>query len=288
MRKSFGQEEIKKIEEFHNEGKSNGEIAKLLNRHPNSVRKHLSKIPSFIPKKVRQYHCDFDYFETIDSPQKAYWLGFICGDGNISRDCLHIGIHEQDFEFLKGFVKDIGGNYPVTLKTYISKGKPSNICRVDIYSKKIKTDLSKYGVVPAKTGNMEWSKIQNNVPESLLVDFIRGFFDADGSWKTPNKKMNFFIGEKHGCLITGILNYFKEHVVSTSSNIQKRSDGFCSLCIGGNKKVKKIFEWLYKDAVIFMERKRSIAQSYIDNYQLQISNRPSSCKITQSSSTNEF
>lgn len=34
-------------------------------------------------KTSRKYYCNFDFFECIDTEEKAYWLGFLYADGYI-------------------------------------------------------------------------------------------------------------------------------------------------------------------------------------------------------------
>ena len=49
-----------------------------------------------------------DYFEAIDSSDKAYWLGFLYADGGISnnKNLIRINLQEQDREHLQKSQKD--------------------------------------------------------------------------------------------------------------------------------------------------------------------------------------
>ena len=44
--------------------------------------------------RPRKWYWDFDYFEYVDTPEKAYWLGFIYADGSLqvtdARRVFHI------------------------------------------------------------------------------------------------------------------------------------------------------------------------------------------------------
>lgn len=63
------------------------------------------------------YTCDYNYFDKIDSEEKAYWLGFIFADGYISVNensnsgCVGIDLCLSDIDHLKKFNKSINGNY---------------------------------------------------------------------------------------------------------------------------------------------------------------------------------
>lgn len=34
---------------------------------------------------MKQYKANFNFFDKIDNPQKAYWLGFIWSDGYVAK-----------------------------------------------------------------------------------------------------------------------------------------------------------------------------------------------------------
>ena len=70
---------------------SNGSVYKILN---------INKIPL---NRKRLYSVDDDFFETINTIEKAYILGFIIADGhnNISKNLLSIQLHPQDTDILE-------------------------------------------------------------------------------------------------------------------------------------------------------------------------------------------
>lgn len=61
------------------------------------------------PNKLRKY--DYGYcenlFKAIDTEEKAYWLGFLYADGNISKDknVIELSLKESDIEHLKQYRK---------------------------------------------------------------------------------------------------------------------------------------------------------------------------------------
>lgn len=50
---------------------------------------------------------DVDYFKIIDSPKKAYWLGFICADGCIYKNGGKLTLMVKDKEICDKFKSDI-------------------------------------------------------------------------------------------------------------------------------------------------------------------------------------
>lgn len=136
---------------------------------------------------ARKHIINQKYFEIIDSEHKAYWLGFLMADGCVSKTSkngpynrFEINIKEEDIELLEQLNNDMNSTYEI--KTFISKNKKRNfessMCSLRINSKKMTDDLILHGIVPNKTGK---EKLPSSVPEEYVKDFIRGFFDGDGS-----------------------------------------------------------------------------------------------------------
>lgn len=91
------------------------------------------------------------------------------------------------------------------------------------------------------------------VPEQYENSFIRGVFDGDGSI--------YAAGASCGVSITGNLSLMSSvlerfsRVTGTKSKVYKDHSAF-SIRIGGRKNVEKIYDYLYKNAECFLERKK--------------------------------
>ena len=120
--------------------------------------------------RPRSIFFDIDYFEYIDTADKAYWLGFIFGDGTISdksyQQKMKIGLAEKDINHIIKFSEDI--HYSGIIKK----------AQIQLYSQKMVLDLMHKGVLPNKTYR---GGHPVNVPDEFLIDCARGLFDADGS-----------------------------------------------------------------------------------------------------------
>ncbi len=97
----------------------------------------------------RKYNLNHDYFESIDSEAKAYFLGFIFADGCVSLSdqnfLLRIEIHKDDVEVLDGFKKHIESTSP------IKNNLKRNSINIRLYSKKLIKDLLRIGCVERKS-----------------------------------------------------------------------------------------------------------------------------------------
>ena len=148
MKKEWSKEEEQFIVDNF-EKMSNKEIANSLNRNVSSIKMKAKRLNV---KRKSKYQYNKNFFETIDSEEKAYWLGFIYADVWI---CLsktnaevRIQLKDSDYEHLKKFNKSIEGNIEVNrLMTTngfgIDKEYPS--CSIRIYWKKLALALEKNG-----------------------------------------------------------------------------------------------------------------------------------------------
>jgi len=77
----------------------------------------------FVTRKephAKKYSCNEDYFEKIDTQNKAYILGFIMADGcvldkNIVSMYLRISLQERDGYILESFKKELESDSPILL-----------------------------------------------------------------------------------------------------------------------------------------------------------------------------
>ena len=181
-------------------------IAKILKTYPSSVlyvlEKHGIKRRSQ-SQAQRKHKVDEHFFEEIDTPEKAYWLGFIYADGTIveTNNMLAIAISEKDAQHLEKFRKAIKTTYPIryvdnTKPTPSGRAKRRKLAYIHIYSEKIYNDLKCIGV-KEKFPSCDFQKWHN------LSHFVRGFFDGDGClWfdkrrKGVNQVNVEFCGDNH-------------------------------------------------------------------------------------------
>lgn len=122
-------------------------------------------------RRVYSKNLNKKYFYNIDSVDKAYFLGFIKADGYIDkkRNRLAIRIQDTDVEILRRFCDAVGLNQK-RINTIPSKKKETQRCCVEV------SITSEEFVKPLLD-------IKTAIPElnGFNDDFIRGYFDGDGS-----------------------------------------------------------------------------------------------------------
>ena len=237
------------------------DIAQSLNRTETSVRMKAKKLG--LKKELIQY--DRDFFDIVDTEEKAYWLGFIYADGwvtldNEDRGCLRIELQQNDIEHLKKFNKSIKGN--IEVKTRMSNAshidgreiKSYPMCYIRLFSEKIVHDLNKYGVHPKKTYDLMFSE---NIPDELVRHVIRGYFDGDGCiTKQNHKNGKQYVKCDFSCKSINMLIKLREILYNNDIKSYICQDkGNYRLYIGGLNNVDKFLNFIYKDSTIYLQRK---------------------------------
>lgn len=204
-------------------------------------------------ERTQKFNFNEDYFENIDTEDKAYFLGFIVADGCINNKTLNISQKEPDI--LYKFKKYI--NFEGTVR----KDKNRNIHTVNLYSEKIISDLYKLGIYSNKTMIVKYPEI----PKQLENHFMRGLFDGDGCISIHKKREGSRDISDRGQvnICSGSRDFIEEYV--------ERLNKYCSItknkirCPRGTYNVidwasfsdiEKFYDFFYKDATVYLERKK--------------------------------
>ena len=236
-------------------------IAKHYGVYEQRIRNLVTKHTGSVPR--RPYPGNPNYFEEIDSHLKAYFLGFIAGDGCITgaRRTLTITLNSKDICVLEKFCEEIGserGPYDLGMKdqvrfTHTSPGMADN--------------LAKYGIVPRKSLTMD--DFLSKVPEDFRNSAILGLFDADGSFTLRYAPYRGTTHQKQAvqirCTEPVALSIVKESGVS-SYHLSK-IDAIPNLAISSLDNCRKFYSYIYKDCPFFLKRKHDKFLPILDQAQ---------------------
>lgn len=213
-------------------------------------------------KRTVKYTANYNNFKNIDTPEKAYWLGFIAADGCVylredeSNASIIINIHEKDKEHLEKFKIFMNSN--ANIMSHIQTEGFSNntpMVKIVLNNKEMAYDLIDKGVTPRKSLTLQ----PPNINPQFYLPFILGYFDGDGSIYTTQQ--NLF-----GCSIEGtfeLLSWINE-ILNISSCLEKRdknsqTNNYYIRC-GGTNKPYLILKQLYDSCDVHLERKFKIFQ----------------------------
>ena len=242
--------------EMYKNGVSLSQIGKELGINRKRLSKDFKKLGIEIVQNGQKYLYNQNIFEIIDTEEKAYWLGFLYADGynSVDHNCVELALAEYDYEHLIKFRKFIGDE---SIK--IQYKKHTHAYKIAISSKKISNDLSKLGCVQTKSLILTFPT-KEQVPENLIHHFMRGYFDGDGSIIAYNSKQY----PRFSVLGTPeFLDVYEKYILKELNRDKgnkrgKRhdwSDRTEDIQYSGIDQVQKIYNFLYKDATIYLDRK---------------------------------
>lgn len=232
------------------------------------ARKHF-QIPSYFKqtgnrkKKSGETYCFLDYneryFEVIDSSDKAYFLGLLASDGNISPrlTAVRIALKETDSWILEQFRKFLGNQAP-ELRTKISKnnGKEALPQKNLVLSRKAMVDdLIKLGITPNKSHTLKLSCDLGNFKK----DFLRGVWDGDGSitqrrFKVTTASLEF------AYQLQNWISDISTVLLPIKTELTKNGKELYSL--PGYVKDAKAIQAIYSKSKLSIERKRKAYEQY--------------------------
>lgn len=263
---SFSEKEKKNIVDMYNAGMSTVKIGKIFNVTNKVIARILDE---FGIKRVghgrRKYSLDENYFDKIDTPNKAYILGFLFADGsnNPSKSTVSISLQEEDKYILNAMKNEIRSEKELEFIDCSNKHdfgyNYKNQYRLLIFSARICNALQNIGMVQNKSLILKFPKSLN---QELYPHFIRGYFDGDGSF-CPHYTKD---GKFQPCITFTSTEDFcvkLQEILKTELNIPGGNiyDASCHngvtkvLSIGGANQTKRILDWIYSDAELYLTRK---------------------------------
>jgi hypothetical protein len=222
-----------------------------------------------------KYEIDVHFFDEINTPEKAYWLGFIWGDGYVmSRERkgymsyeFKLSLSEVDHCHLALFNVHTSSTYPI--KNYDVTGFHTLNQESRVYVSRndfVSVLFNKYGIVPRRD---DFSRVIEHTPKEFYKFLIRGLLDSDGGITMRDVQFKKALRKEfsmHLISNTSVLNFFndvliEERLTTTRYKQVKRHIGrdglVANIRITGNVIVEKILRWVYSDLEeISLERKR--------------------------------
>jgi hypothetical protein len=120
------------------------------------------------------------YFHSIDTKEKAYWLGFLYADGFMKRYKMRIGIHlsRDDEETIDRFCECLGLNKNKRIRRVENEKQYTEI---DFVCREMSNDLIEHGLVFRKSKIIEYPGLPSR---RLEAAFLLGYYDGDGVQNT--------------------------------------------------------------------------------------------------------
>lgn len=178
------------------EQKSIFEIKQILKISDTQIRGILkdNNISTSLYQYRRKYKINEDYFEVIDSHEKAYWLGVLWTDGYLYEKgyATKIDLQARDIKLLENLRDCLNAESPIVHWEREKDGKIFKYVSFIVHSKKMATDLKNKGMHQNKSLTIEYPIID----EKYFFSFLCGAFMGDGSFtlfKNNKDKIKFSI-----------------------------------------------------------------------------------------------
>lgn len=224
-----------------------------------TLSKYLLKEGYEIINYQNQTKIDETLFDNIDNEEKAYWLGFLFADGNISKDGYRItlALAIKDEEHLKKFKDFLKYKGSINYTNY--NNNPG--CRIFFRSKHMWESLNTLGCVPAKSLVLNFPNLKHFKSKELIRHFLRGYCDGDGFlgfYKNHKCELSFVGTEsflKSSESFFNIKGYIRN---KTSKNWENKA---FDLKYAG-RKARMVARILYENSSVYLQRKYIIFQQF--------------------------
>lgn len=259
----FNQEDTNAIINLYNiEGKTMQEIANIFNCHQTVISRTLKD--NNVTKKFSKINrrARIDYFNKINTEDKAYILGFTIADGNI------FIIPKKEYKISwtqtvedKDVLDKIQKILLIDGKMYFRQN--TNTYSLYLTSKPMVEDLLKLDIMPNKT----YTKTRfftKHLPVELYKHCVRGFVDGDGGFSKKNNKLgyNFSLTAYNKSILEDVANYINP-IINAHNTIYTQYGSSWRAEWNWQEDVYKIAKFLYADSCIYLDRKYNIAQKII-------------------------
>ena len=208
---------------------------------------------------------DKNFFRSINSEAKAYFLGLMFSDGWVLKNepRFGLGLKITDLHIIKTFKKYIKAKKEIYFndKTTTNRNiNPETQATLTLNSQITKNHLMRLGIIPRKSLKI---KFPNNkkVPDKYLKHFVRGYFDGDGSI-SKSKRVDFTCGSR--VFLIGLRKILESKLSMINLRIENRTQSTNlsktnrskRLYIQQKEYIKKLFFYMYSNTNSELRLKR--------------------------------
>lgn len=212
-----------------------------------------------IPRSPRQsggnttkWGTNRNFFTEINTPAKAYILGFLIADGHIHKNGykIQVSVKESDAALLEAIARELGCEAPLT--TTVNHYDGSHMKRLLLCGKQLVADLNSLGVFHDKSTTATWP----SVPAELEGHLARGIWDGDGH---IGPRVFELIGTS--AVLDGLVAAAERH---TGCILRRKMGGPGKRYhyAYGSRRDTAVLHWMYASAGIALERKREKFAAY--------------------------
>ena len=255
------------IRKFTQENKTIGDLQKEYITHQREIVKILKEHgidTSYYQRRMVNRNIKIDFFEVIDTEEKAYILGLLMADGCVRKKSgsYYLSLGLIDLDIIKKIQTILNSNSKIsTTEPNEKNNRINNLYTFHIFSNTFCRHLLKYGIIPNKTYNT--NHLTDLVPDNLMRHYLRGLFDGDGSIGCYNTRYYITLTSYHPSFLSDVsqrvhdLTGIKKRNVSTTSTTPR--------IVYTDSNALKLIKFLYQDNSISIQRKQKLADQALED-----------------------
>ena len=246
-----------KLVECVNKQMTGHQTAKELNVDYTCVHRWLRKLGLNLPNFHNELKFDNTVFDTIDTEEKAYWLGFMYADGYVSKNgkTVELTLKGDDADHLKKFADFLHHKEGIKFNKSKCNGKEFSRCRLVLTNQHFNQALARLGCVPNKSLILQFPNSSIFANSELIRHFVRGYIDGDGTITLGSTGYSgiYIIGTFE--FLEGIKAWYPNAFSSASHKDKRHPDSNTFYIFSVGKKAAEFGSILYNNATIYLQRK---------------------------------
>ena len=251
--------------ELKNKGLKRAEIAASFEIPDWKLKKHIAvnswgkKLPT-----IGNTHAFDEYTE-----DSCYWAGFLAADGNVdSKGRIRLMLNYDDIGHLEKFKDFLASTHTISSNT-----TDYNRCSFEFTDREMCEVLDlNFNIIPNKSLSITFPKI----PKQYLRDFIRGYFDGDGSVCESFSNKNSITATLYTTFTGGskpfieTLFFMLQQEIGLGGHLQDFSTGAKWQIKYNTNNSITLLDYMYKNSNYCLDRKYSIyKRTVVDQIRLQ-------------------
>lgn len=192
----------------------------------------------------------------------AYWVGYFSAGGNCTTENKVRLVTTPENEDLLISFRNFIGEETVQIRNFLYKGKYEQ-CLIDVRSDKLCESLDLYALRRSKDLIVPQLRL---LKDEFVRDFVRGYFDADGSCFYDGQNKQWLFAEITGYLpmITVLRETFIKYGVIDETKKITRNGKIYRLRFP-KEAAKKLFRFIYNGKSGYaLGRKRKMVEAYFE------------------------
>jgi len=197
-------------------------------------------------------------FDSIDTEEKAYWLGFLFGDVYNNGKGIELCLMREDKYHLEKFLEFIDAiNVRVEDRIIKLNEKEFPASRITLTSQHLSDTLTNLGCVKKKSLIVRYP----NIDPKFDGSFIGGYFDANGCISNYKNSVNMGIYSGSIKMLEDIkyVLEIKNNIIHTSKMYKRYEKGYAfGYLFGGKPNARKLFSFCFDKVLhIMLIRKKN-------------------------------